>query len=456
LYSILYNLFQKFNRLDDLEALAAVVSGARITSSADGFAVAYFFLMSFGFDIHAKALEAAHQDLPNANLHPMFIKGRLAPRPVSAPPEECADDDGIDPAYAALTWTWRDAELQKVEIRTRLARQPRAAPSRVPEKLHLLVAFFGQMRFPEETLPGVRDWILTDFARNAAEIDLTFAVCTWRETGGKVFLPDDHIDTSGVFLSTRIIELLKSLGCCTISDIRPYCPRAVSKILDQTHVSTEIDEGRIARCFPGETYFDVDTEAGYMRALGRTLSEAVEGNKMLMNQGRMFSRISSVEQILSKVDRSRPTPTHVLFIRPDLCDLSGSLASVFQQMRGRSNWAVVDQDAYAQVVEGVGDRFILADRLAADQIVGIGAYTRRIFEGANPDSALRRKRLEPHQMLRSLMFEESVDVRTVSRRVVGWNLYRGTLNQEAVLAELRIDVSHMAEGALREAFTARL
>jgi hypothetical protein len=459
LYSILYILFDRFNRLNDLDALAVVVAQARFKTSAEGFAVAYFFLVSFGFAAQAKALEDAHRDLPNALLHPLFIKGRLAPRPVSAAFDDAAVDDRIDPAYAALTWAWRDAELEKAEIRTRLARQPRAASPRAPDapaKPHLLVAVFGQMRFPEATLPGVRDWILNDFAAHAAEVDLSFAICTWRETGGKVFLPDDHIDTIGGFLSQPVIALLKGLGCCTISDIRPHCPRVASKILDQAHVGTEIDEGRIARSFPGETTFDVDSEAGYMRALGRTLSDAVDGNTMLMNQGRMLSRISAVTQILATVDRSRPAPTHVLFIRPDLCDLSGSLACVFQQMRGRSNWAVVDQDAYAQVVEGVGDRFILADRSAAEEIAGIGTYTRRIFDGADPESLLRRKRLEPHQMLRSLMFEASIDIRTVSRRIVGWNLFRGAVNQDTVLAELRVDVAHMADGALKAAFMERL
>lgn len=459
LYSILYILFDKFNRLNDLDALAAVVAVAQFKSSAEGLAIAYFFLVSFGFEAQAEALKESRRGLPNAPLHPMSIKGRLAPRPVSAASDDWAADDQIDPAYAALTWAWRDAELQKVEIRTRLARELRAASPRAPDapaEPRLLVAFFGQMRFPEATLPGVRDWILNDFAAHAAEVDLTFAICTWRETGGKVFLPNDHIDTIGGFLSPPIITLLKSLGCCTISDIRPHCPRVVSKILDQAHVSTEIDESRIARDFPGETYFDVDSEAGYMRALGQTIAEAVDGNKMLMNQGRMISRISAVKQILATIDRSRPAPTHVLFIRPDLCDLSGSLASVFQQMRGRSNWAVVDQDAYAQVVEGVGDRFILADRLAADEIAGIGPYTQRIFDGVDPESALRRKRLEPHQMLRSLMFEASIDIQTVSRRTVGWNLFRGAVNPDTVLAELRVDVAHMADGTLKEAFTARL
>jgi hypothetical protein len=104
-------------------------------------------------------------------------------------------------------------------------------------------------------------------------------------------------------------------------------------------------------------------------------------------------------------------------------------------------------------VEGVGDRFILADRSAAEEIAEIGTYTRRIFDGADPESVLRRKRLEPHQMLRSLMFEAGIDIRTVSRRIVGWNLFRGAVNPETVLAELRVDVAQMADGAIKAAFT---
>jgi hypothetical protein len=56
-------------------------------------------------------------------------------------------------------------------------------------------------------------------------------------------------------------------------------------------------------------------------------------------------------------------------------------------------------------------------------------------------------------MLRSLMFEASIDIRTVSRRVVGWNLFRGAVNPETVLAELRVDVAQMADGAIKAAFT---
>ncbi|CAM3022836.1 hypothetical protein JHFBIEKO_3123 [Methylobacterium mesophilicum] len=459
IYTVLYIVFDRFNRLNDLSSLAAVVEKARFKTSVEGFAIAYFFLVSFGFNAQAEMLEKNHSDLPKAYLHPLYIKGKLSPQPLSAaspPPHRIAP---INREYSALIWAWRDAELEKIEIGTRLALQDREfSPSTrdLPSKPYLLVALFGQMRFPEATLPGLRDWILNDFSTHAPEVDITFAVSTWHETGGKVFLPDDHIDTIGGFLSAEIIELLKSLGCCTISDVKVHCPRVASKILDQKQTKDLIDEREIALHFPGETYFDVRSEASYMRALGQVISDASDGNKMLMNQGRMIARIGSVGQILAKLDRSRSTPTHVLFIRPDLCNVSGSLASIFQQMRGRVNWSVVDQDAYAQVVEGVGDRFILADRSAANRISEIEAYTRQIFYDENPENKLRRKRLEPHQMLRSLLFEASVDVFTVSRHIVGWNLFRGAVNQETILAELRTDISLMADSSRKEAFLARL
>ncbi|MBE7202573.1 MAG: hypothetical protein INR70_32885 [Parafilimonas terrae] len=456
LYAILYIIFDRLNRQNDVASLADILGAAEFGDSAEGFAITYFFLVSFGFEAQAAALDTAHARPPNADRHPLYIKGKFAPRSIAAVSEDSVRGARVDPAYADLTWAWRDAELQKAEIRARLASGP-PAPSSVagPTRPHLLVAVFGQMRFPGETVPGVRDWILEDFAA-AGDIDITFAVSTWRETGGKVFLPDDHIDTIGGFLSPSILDLLKSLGCCTISDVRPYCPRVVSKIVDQRQVAVEVEEQAIARFFPGETVFEIGSEAGYMAGLGRTIAAEFGSNTMLMNQGRMISRIGAVSRLLETVDASTTPPTHVLFVRPDLCDLSGSLADVFRQMRDRSHWAVVDEDAYAQVVEGVGDRFILADRSAARQIAGIESYTKRIFDGAAPEKSLRRKRLEPHQMLGSLLFEAGVDVVTVPRRRVGWNLFRGAVNRETVLAELRIDVADMADMARKAAFAARL
>nr|WP_128083299.1 hypothetical protein [Methylobacterium sp. B34] len=455
-YSALYALFNHFNSVYNLSALTDMLSKTTFETSSEKFAISYFFLISFGFFAEATLLEEAHKVLPGATLHPMYIKGKLAPFNIDARDMALARPFAIDPNYSASRWLWRDAELQKLEIETRLQSRPLNVElkSEKSKNIHLLVAFFGQMRYPEKTLATIQSWVLSDFSSMDEKVDITFAVSTWRETGAKVFLPDGHIDTIAGFLSSDVMSLLKILGCCTISDVGKFCPRVAAKILASARLHEQINEDYISKICPDVKYSIIEPQENYMISMGSDIVDEYNGNQMIVNQGRMMSRIGAFEEVLGDMDRRQTPASHILFIRPDLCDLSGSLAEQFLQIRHRTNWAIVDEDAYAHVVEGVGDRYILADRYAADRVVEIDDYVKAMLNSGPAVKNLRKKRLEPHQMLRSLLFENSVDVYTVPRRTVGWNLYRGDLNREAISLEMERDIACMLDEQLKKEFLA--
>ncbi|WP_147853075.1 hypothetical protein [Methylobacterium sp. WL18] len=452
LYSVLYALSNQHALSIELSVVADALSQVTFDKSVECFAVTYFFLTSFGFGAQAKRLEKSYKQQLDAATHPLYIKAMAAPQDVSfstSPPQNFEPFGSLN---LRIDWIWKDTALQALEIKTRLDKHARSAPSfpsGIKNRKHLLVAFFGQMRFADATLSAISEWVLRDFEEDDVDVKITFGISTWKRTGAKIFLLNDHIDTIAGFLPGVVLRALKDYGCCTLSDVAVICPRVVRKILESNDSKSEVDFGHLKSMLVNEVYTTVSDECEFMSALGGDISSSCDADTHLLNQGRMITRIGAVRDILADVDREQGVVTHVLFIRPDLCDLSGSIASVFRQMDGQTNWAVVDEDFYAQVVEGVGDRYILCDRPAANTILNIDKKTADVFSGNSPELNLYKQRLLPHRMLRTVLFEGCVHTYTVSRSAIGWNLFRGNLTALMLEPELSADANEIKDLHLR-------
>ncbi|MCJ2048974.1 hypothetical protein [Methylobacterium sp. J-070] len=459
LYSVLYALSNQHALSVPLSEVADALTRVQFSASAECFAITYFFLISFGFDRQAAELERAQGSMPRAMQHPMYLKGRMAPQNVSADTYRNQDFEPEKLSGDHLNWIWRDAQLQNLEIESRFRRRlvQEVAPINLNRRRrHLFVAFFGQMRFADKTLSAIRDWILQDFTTHCGDLKITFGLSTWQRTGAKTFLLTDHIDVIAGFLPAEVLRALKDFGCCTIEDAASLCPRSVRQIIGGNNVRTEIDLSSLQAMLSSKLYSIVATDEEFMAALGNDISNSCEADPHLLNQGRMITRIGAVGDMLNQVDREQGEATHVLFIRPDLCDLQGSLASVYQQLSDQTNWAAVDEDFYAQVVEGVGDRYILCDRRAAEVVVGILDKTRSIFDGSLAGHDLYKRRLYPHRMLRTVLFEGGVKTFTVSRWVVGWNIFRGSLNAETIRPSLIADAQELGDPRLKDKILAAI
>ena len=427
------------------------LSACRFEAAPENFAAVYFFLMTCGHIAQGQRLEGLNAGHTRGRLHPLYVKGRLGPLGLrdearTLPPgdlQRCSRDPG--------PWRWRTAELLKAEIGERLRNAARAADAGAPgpaaEPVHLLVAFFGQMRFPTQTLPGIRRWIRENFPEGT--VDVSYGVATWRATGSKVITREDSFAYLHPYFPPGCAGILGQMALSQVSDAPAFFPRFSERLLDRLASNAEVViEAEIERLLDNEVHFAISSDAQFMDDTGSAIAAFAPADRHMLNQGRMLDRIGAVGDIVDTLDRAGRPVTHILFIRPDLHALSGSIAACLELMRGERNWAVVDQDHLAELIEGVGDRYILADRTAAGPIIGMRDKVRRLFRAA-PRDPLACSRLSAHQMLASVLFENAVNVRTMPRSEITWDFLRANFTWQDFLPELRDDISRMAEGPLK-------
>ncbi|MDP4025844.1 hypothetical protein Q8W71_24745 [Methylobacterium sp. NEAU 140] len=448
LMKLLYKPIAPHLIAETIERLATRV----FDGAPENFAVVSFFLMTCGYLSEAAQLESVNTEFTQGRLHPLYLRAKLfplalgdAPRPVARADLERASQDP-DP------WYWPNADLLRAEIGARLATSSApepTAPGVGAGRTHLLVAFFGQMRFPARTLPGIKAWIDANVSGPERGVDVSYGVATWRETGSKVITPEDSFDYLLPYFPPGCEGALRRLGLARVADAPRVFPRFAERVLESlAGTSDVVSEAEIEGLLKTDVHFAIGRDAQFMADTGSLIADFAPGDRHMLNQGRMLDRIGAVGDLVEHLDHAGRPVTHLLFIRPDLHQLAGSLAACLDRMKPERNWAVLDQDHLAELMEGVGDRYILADRTAAAHVIGMRDKVRRLFR-AVPRDPLACSRLTPHQMLASVLFEAAVDVRTVSRSEIRWDFLRATVTWQDFLPALRADVEGMEEGPVK-------
>lgn len=450
---ILMKLLYKPIRPDVVDETVELLSTRTFDDAPENFAAVYFFLMTCGHVAQGLRLEGLNARHTEGRLHPLYVRGRLGPLGLREQARVLSARDLERAAQDPSPWRWRTAELLKTEIGERLRNAARAPatgePSTATARPHLLVAFFGQMRFPTRTLPGIKRWIDANFSGPVSDVDVSYGVATWRATGSKVITLEDSFDYLTPYFPPGCEGALKRMALAHVSDAPRLFPRFSESLLRKlSSTSDVVIEAEIERLLEAKVHFAISSDAHFMDDIGSLIADFAPADRHMLNQGRMIDRIGAVGGIIDELDRAGRPVTHVLFIRPDLHALSGSIAACLDRMRGKRNWTVVDQDHLAQLIEGVGDRLILADRTAAAHILGMRDKVRRLFR-AVPRDDLACSRLSPHQMLASVLFEHSVEIRTVPRSEITWEFLRANFTWQDFLPELRDDVAQMEEGPIK-------
>ncbi|MGH1590665.1 hypothetical protein ACRBEV_22835 [Methylobacterium phyllosphaerae] len=450
---ILMKLLYKPIRPDLIDETVDLLSTRIFEDAPENFAAVYFFLMSCGHVAQGLRLEGLNARHTEGTLHPLYVRGRLGPLELREQARVLSARDLERTAQDPSPWRWRTAGLLKAEIGQRLRNAARAPdtgePSTAAARPHLLVAFFGQMRFPTRTLPGIKRWIDANFAGPESDVDVSYGVATWRATGSKVITLEDSFEYLHPYFPPACEPVLRRMPLAHVSDAPGLFPRLSESVLKRLAATSDVViEAEIERLLEANVHFAISSDAHFMDDTGSLIADFAPTDRHMLNQGRMLDRIGAVGGIINALDRAGRPVTHVLFIRPDLHALSGSIAACLDHMRDKRNWTVVDQDHLAELIEGVGDRLILADRTAAAHIIGMRDRVRRLFR-AVPRDDLACSRLSPHQMLASVLFEHSVEVRTVPKSEITWDFLRANFTWQDFLPELRDDVAWMDEGPIK-------
>jgi hypothetical protein len=453
-FDVLVNLFHKPISSEVFIHTLNLISDLLFDKSHECFAVAYFFLMSCGLADRAKRLEEINKSSFAGRLHPLYIKGKLSPigvyqeqRFVSPADLAIASNDPVD-------WLWRKAKLEQTEIGSRLRICSRVGPftesSGSSTRLHILVAFFGQMRFPSFTLPGIKNWIQDDFSSADEAVEISYGVSTWRNTGAKVIHLDDSIDNILPYFPAGFASPLANMGLSKVSDCLPLFPKFLQIVLAKTsQISDHVDENELTRILESPIYSNIGNDQDFMLDIGSSIAQFAPNNTSFLNQGRMIDRIGAFGDIIHQIDNSKLPISHVLFIRPDLYNLSGSLRKFLDLFKSKRNWAILDEDLLAQAIEGVGDRYIFADRAAVTHILAARDRIRKIFkEMPRDDQACSR--ISGHQMLGTVLFENAVDIRVVPRSEIHWDVFRINFRSADCLRELRHDVERLSDGNIKQ------
>lgn len=453
-YGVMINLFNRFITGEKINESVNLMSKAEFSESPENFAIVYFFLTACGYVSQAETLEKCNPEFTKGRLHPLYVRGKLGPLGVHDEIRCVPRADMLRTIADDEKWFWRNAELERREIDIRISNERLAERldhhDHVERQPHLLVAFFGQMRFPSFTLPEIRTWVEDNFEDTGDGAVITYGVSTWRELGSKILLPEDGFDYMINYFPDAVIGALKEMPLLRVSDAVNYFP-GFSKLLLEflPSVSGQVDRNEIKSLLKGDVYFDLNDEASFWSDVGASISDFARGERQILNQGRMIDRIGSVRDIIEQVERDKIPITHVLFIRPDLYKLSGRIRPYFDMFRHKRNWLVADQDVIAQFIEGVGDRYFLADRTAATHVLQMKDRVRDNFCEV-PRNDLFCSRLSAHQMLGATLFENSIEVRTVPRSDIGWEVYRGDFKADDALAALEDDVSNLENFELRQ------
>ncbi len=323
---------------------------------------------------------------------------------------------------------------------------------------HLFIGFFGQLRFPHIVLPCLRSYLENDLQgfRQAGGL-VSVGMATWNVAGQRRFNDWDGAGFIFPHLPPEITNIIMRYPVNKINDVKCLLPNTADKVIEQALSVEGINVDVLRNICDDALLTSIESDEFYVKHAGAVISARCGGDRNLVNQGRMWNRIGALRNLVAEAEIRREAPvTHGLLIRPDLRLQSGSICSLLTKSLDREpNWLFADHDAHAAFIEGLGDRYILADRVALDRVLD---GERLLLAAANKDGVDQSYALRfgAHQFLNTLLFEHGTQVTAISRDQIRFDLYRGEMSIDDLRDELVADRDRTTNLSLKEGLTALL
>ncbi len=331
---------------------------------------------------------------------------------------------------------------------------PTYAAQAAPVGRHLYVGLFGQVRFGKYLLAPLADYLQQQFSAFVESGgSLSFGIATWKDSGQRELQEQDGYSFLRDLLPVPIMDRLASHRLMQVRDAAAYIPTITRKLIDEGRETQSLDAATLQGQFIADALVSIEEDERYMGELGERLKEVFGNSIPVLNQGRMWNRISAHRALVAEAEQRAARPvTHALLIRSDLTNLAGPLGNLVDaQIRsGETNWGMFDHDPHATYIEGVGDRYMVVDRAAFERLMDGYQLLQSIVAPNTPVNAAYRVRLFPHTHLRTILFEHATKIREILRSSVEFEIYRGRRTVEQMRAEIEEDARRTTVAGMAE------
>jgi len=363
------------------------------------------------------------------------------------------------------------AKLNGIEVRARKLRRerrtrqdfsaigalaPTYSASAADAGPHLYVGLFGQMRFGKYLLEPISTYLkaeLQGFVERGGS--LSFGVATWQDSGQRELQEADGYSFLQDLIPQPIADRLAAYRLMSVRDAMPLMPTITNRLLDECRHTQVIDAETLRSQFDRNAFISIDSDTTFLAEFGNRLTEVFGESTPLLNQGRMWNRIAAHRSLVQHAEAKAGRPvTHALLIRSDLTGLAGPLGQHLESriLSGATNWGMFDHDPHATYIEGVGDRYMITDRVAFDRLMDGYELMRSIVAPGTAVDPAYRVRFFPHAHLRTILFEHGTEFHEILRSSIQFEIYRGRRTVEQLQAEIAQDADKSSDKDLRNFF----
>jgi hypothetical protein len=326
-------------------------------------------------------------------------------------------------------------------------------PSAVAAGKHIFVGFFGQLRFPEETLPRLADLFRTSFP----DTRISFGLATWDRQGVRV-LEDDHpVNFACEQLPTNFEAYCLANGIHSVRRFSEAFPSLAKFLQRRSEEGQRVDANLIQSLIGSHVHCAIDPDSYYMADAGAVVAEAYPNQPHMLNQGRMWSRIARLGQMLEQAEHDHGATTDVVLLRTDL-RTSGDMVKHVKMLidaDASDRRVLVDYDAHAIHITGVGDRFFFAKREAAARIFDAQRVMQESLRRGGFIKSVYYWLMQAHSYPQTLLYQQGFDAINIYPSDFGVQIYRGRMDLSEVREWAEVDARESIDRKAR-AFLASL
>lgn len=395
----------------------------------------------------ARALDGVSHDIPEMEK----IRGKVLDRLLSSTEFECFCAGEVD-LFAQQPESVNAAELAgRYRGQFKILAPPSAVRASVGlPKRHIFVGYFGQLRFPDVTLPSLTARMKEEFP----DSDLTFAVSTWDRSGARSLDDDLPFRLISEQMPDQFGEFLQTVERNSIADIAKYFPSIVQCLRARAAGSPSVGHDLIRALVGTDVLVNIRSDEEFMNGVATNIQARFAENGDMLNQGRMWNRIAALSQLLRVAEQINGTVDDVVMMRSDL-RIGGQIGSIAKMATSAANenavWA--DYDPLAEYIGGVGDRIFIMKRHMADVLLAAESAMQDILSGSDDRFKLYETALGAHKFPQTLLYQNSALIKRILPEDVPVSIYRGRLTLSELAEEISRDVTATQDPRARDFLT---
>ncbi|WP_350019263.1 hypothetical protein ABOK31_16525 [Rhizobium sp. ZPR4] len=317
----------------------------------------------------------------------------------------------------------------------------------VASKKHIFVGFFGQLRFPQETLPRLADLFRTSFPRTS----ISFGLATWDKQGVRVLADDHPVNFACEQLPADFEAYCLTNGIHSVRRFSKAFPAIAMFLKRRAEEGQRVDADLIRGLVSSETYSAIDPDSYYMSGAGAVVSSSFPNQPYMLNQGRMWNRIARLGEMLTQAEKDRGAVTDVFLLRTDL-RTSGDLVEHVKTLvdsDASDRRVLVDYDAHAIHLTGVGDRFFFAKREAAARIMDAERVMQETLQHGGFIKSAYYWLMQPHSYPQTLLYQHGLNVINIFPSDFGVQIYRGKMDLSSIREWVEMDLEETTDSNAR-------